>query len=48
MTREEVDARDYTEITYIEKGGPIAIADRHIINDSSRELLCERVDFIMQ
>lgn len=33
LTKEEVDYRDYSEIENIEKGGPIAIADYHIINN---------------
>lgn len=33
LTEKEVDKRDYTEIENIEKGGPIAIADYHILNN---------------
>jgi dephospho-CoA kinase len=33
LSKDEVDMRDYTEIEKIEKGGPISIADYHIINN---------------
>ena len=34
LTPAEVDERDRREIETIEKGGPIAIADYHIVNDA--------------
>jgi len=37
MTNEESLSRDYAEIENIEKGGPIAIADYNILNNSSKE-----------
>ena len=33
----EIDSRDYFEIKNLEKGGPIAISDFHLINDTDRE-----------
>lgn len=35
LTALEMDARDRREIEQMEKGGPIALADYHIINDAS-------------
>ena len=37
MTKEQSLSRDYAEIENIEKGGPIAIADYNILNNSSKE-----------
>jgi len=34
MTRQQVDERDWAEIENLEKGGPIAIADYFVHNDS--------------
>ena len=39
MTPAESLSRDYAEIENIEKGGPIAIADYNILNNSSKEHL---------
>ena len=47
MTSEEVDRRDWTEIENLEKGGPIAIADYFIHNDSTVHALKERVDTVL-
>ena len=33
LTKEEVDKRDMSEIKNIEKGGPIGLADYHIVNN---------------
>jgi len=38
-TKEQAQSRDYSEIENIEKGGPIAMADYYIINNSSIEHL---------
>ena len=35
MTKEQAQARDYAEIENIEKGGPIAMADYYILNNSA-------------
>jgi dephospho-CoA kinase len=40
----EAERRDVAEIEKLEKGGPIAIADRFILNDDTEEQLFERVD----
>jgi dephospho-CoA kinase len=39
LTPQEVDKRDYTEIKNIEKAGPIAIADYHLLNNGTVEEL---------
>jgi dephospho-CoA kinase len=43
LTREEARARDYAEIENIEKGGPIAMADTMIVNESSEDDLKKRM-----
>ncbi|MGL4575341.1 MAG: AAA family ATPase [Burkholderiaceae bacterium] len=37
LTQADVDARDFFEIKNLDKGGPIAIADAHVVNDDSTE-----------
>lgn len=39
----DAEKRDYLEIETIEKGGPIAIADYYILNDSSIDALEDKV-----
>jgi dephospho-CoA kinase len=39
LTEQEVFSRDRREIEELEKGGPIALADYHIVNDSTIEVL---------
>lgn len=47
LTYEESKTRDYTEIENIEKGGPIAIADYNILNNSTKEDFVKAVnDFL--
>jgi len=46
LNEEECKSRDYGEIEKLEKGGPIAIADRYIINDGTIEELVERLEAI--
>lgn len=48
LTSEQVDQRDWAEIENIEKGGPIAIADYYVINDSNLEKLHYQIDDILQ
>lgn len=48
FTEEEAIHRDFTEIENIEKGGPIAIADHYVVNDSSLDDLHKKIDDIMQ
>lgn len=47
FTREEAQARDWSEIENLEKGGPIAIADHFIINDGNLADLHSAVDSIL-
>lgn len=44
LTETEANQRDWAEIENLEKGGPIAIADRYIINDSNIEDFHKRID----
>lgn len=37
LTPAEVDARDFFEIKNLDKGGPIAVADAHVVNDAGQE-----------
>lgn len=48
LTNKEVDERDWAEIENIEKGGPIAIADYYLINDSSMEKLHTQLDDVLK
>ena len=47
LTPREVDQRDFSEIKNIEKAGPIAVADYHIINNSDIQNLYKDIDKIM-
>lgn len=44
LTEAEANRRDWAEIENLEKGGPIAIADHYIINDSDLENLHRQID----
>ena len=46
MQPREVDQRDWSEIENLEKGGPIAIADYFIINDSDLTQLHQKIDAV--
>lgn len=48
FTNEEANTRDWTEIENLEKGGPIAIADHYIINNSSLENIHRQLDEILE
>lgn len=48
LTASEIDARDFFEIKNLDKGGPIAIADVHIINDGEAAELQEKVRQIVK
>lgn len=48
LTAQEVNERDWHEIEDIEKGGPIAIADYHVVNDKDPENLYSQVDDILE
>jgi dephospho-CoA kinase len=43
-TKEQAESRDYAEIENIEKGGPIAMADYYILNNSSLEELKKQIN----
>jgi len=43
-TKEQASSRDYAEIENIEKGGPIAMADYYILNNSSFENLIKETN----
>lgn len=47
LTPEEVKSRDYAEIEKLDMGGPIAMADRVIVNDGPMEKLKEAVEAIL-
>lgn len=48
FTAEEARLRDWSEIENLEKGGPIAMADHFLINDTSTEALYEKIDSILE
>ena len=48
FTPEEAKTRDWSEIEKLEKGGPIAMADYFVINDSSVEQLYEDIDDVIE
>jgi dephospho-CoA kinase len=48
LTPGEVDQRDFSEIKNIEKAGPIAVADYHIINAGDIQDLYKDIDTIMK
>jgi len=48
MTATELLQRDKNEIETVEKAGPIAIADYHLLNDSTLEDLYPEVDQILE
>lgn len=47
FTEAEANQRDWSEIENLEKGGPIAIADHYIINDSSLDDLHTAIDRVV-
>ena len=48
LTPGQVDERDFSEIKNIEKAGPIAIADYHILNDGDFQELFKNIDDILK
>jgi dephospho-CoA kinase len=48
LTPQQVDERDFSEIKNIEKAGPIAIADYHIINDGDFQEFFKNIDDIFK
>lgn len=47
LTAQEAEERDWREIETLEKGGPIAIADFTLVNDSDSDILLTKLDDIM-
>jgi dephospho-CoA kinase len=48
LTLDEAKSRDFAEIENVNKGGPIAMADYMIVNDSTLESLVERCNKIIE
>lgn len=48
LTHDEAYNRDVTEIETIEKGGPIAIADYTLLNDSTGAVLLRQLDALLE
>lgn len=48
FTIEEANIRDWSEIEDLEKGGPIAIADHYIINNSSINEMHSQLNIILE
>lgn len=44
LTNTEASERDWAEIENLEKGGPIAIADYYIMNDTDLDTLHQKID----
>jgi dephospho-CoA kinase len=47
LTEAQADERDWSEIEQLEKGGPIAIADYYITNDTSPEQFQANIDRLL-
>lgn len=47
LTPAQAEERDWAEIENLEKGGPIALADYSIPNDTSREQFLSRIDQLL-
>jgi dephospho-CoA kinase len=47
LTPEEAQLRDYQEIETLEKGGPIALADFTLINDTTSEALLQKLNNLL-
>ena len=48
MTRDQVDARDTFEVCNLDKAGPIALADAHVVNDGDRADLLNKLAAVYQ
>ena len=48
LTPEEAESRDHAEIEKLEKGGPISIADRFIINNGDVDSLKAQFDALLK
>ena len=47
LTPQEIDNRDLAEIKHLDKGGAIAIADHHVVNDSSLSELEAKLELVV-
>ena len=47
LTNEEAQSRDYAEIENLEKGGPISIADKFVLNNGDVNLLSSQVEALI-
>jgi dephospho-CoA kinase len=48
LTKEEVVSRDYSQIENLHQAGPIAMADFTVINESTKEYLCDEIDNLLK
>ena len=48
LSAQEAEARDVREIEFIEKGGPIAMADYTLLNNGTSEALLSQLDDLLQ
>jgi dephospho-CoA kinase len=48
LTPQEAEERDWREIDFLEKGGPIAIADYTLVNDRDTDTLLQDLDNLIQ
>jgi dephospho-CoA kinase len=48
LTGAELDIRDLAEVDCLDKAKPIALADAHVVNDGSLDVLRERVESILK
>jgi len=48
LTMQEAIQRDYQEIETLEKGGPIAIADHTLLNNTSPDTLIQQLDQLLE
>ncbi len=47
LTNEEAQSRDYAEIENLEKGGPISIADKFVLNNGDFDSLSSQVEALI-
>lgn len=48
LTRQEAERRDYLEIENLEKGGPIALADYTLLNNTTPDTLLAALDALIE
>ena len=48
LSQDQVDQRDWDEVRYLDKAPPIALADYHVVNDSSVDALHEALDTVLR